>query len=51
VKKVSQALARNLKRAKKTKEPDVSLEAHASTVSLDDVSNSSYTLSFHILLL
>jgi hypothetical protein len=27
------------------------LEAHASTVSLDDVSNSSYMLSFHILLL
>jgi hypothetical protein len=41
VKKVSQAQARNLKRAKKAKEPDVSLEAHASTVSPNDVSDSS----------
>jgi hypothetical protein len=41
VKKVSQAQARNLKRAKKAKETDVSLEAHASMVSSDDVSNSS----------
>jgi hypothetical protein len=40
VKKVSQTQAKNLKRAKKTKAPDVSLKAHASTVSLDDVSNS-----------
>jgi hypothetical protein len=39
VKKVPQA--QNLKRSKKAKEPDVSLEAHASTVSPDDVSNSS----------
>jgi hypothetical protein len=37
VKKVPQA--RNLKRSKKVKETDVSLEAHASTVSPDDVSN------------
>jgi hypothetical protein len=29
----------NLKRSKKAKETDVSLEAHASTVSPDDVSN------------
>jgi hypothetical protein len=41
VKKVPQAQARNLKRAKKAKETDVSLEAHASTVSSDDVSKSS----------
>jgi hypothetical protein len=40
VKKVSQTQAQNLKRAKKTKAPDVSLEAHASAVSLNDVSNS-----------
>jgi hypothetical protein len=40
VKKVSQAQARNLKRAKKTKEAEVSLEAHISTVSSDDVSDS-----------
>jgi hypothetical protein len=37
VKKVPQA--RNLKCSKKFKETDVSLEAHASTVSPDDVSN------------
>jgi hypothetical protein len=30
---------RSLKRSKKAKEADVSLEAHASTVSPDDVSN------------
>jgi hypothetical protein len=42
VKKVSQTQARNLKRSKKTKEAEVSLEAHASTVSSDDVSNSSF---------
>jgi hypothetical protein len=40
VKKVSQAQARNLKRAKKTNEAEVSLEAHVSTVSSDDVSDS-----------
>jgi hypothetical protein len=39
VKKVAQA--RYPKRSKKAKETDVSLEAHASTVSSDDVSNSS----------
>jgi hypothetical protein len=39
VKKVPQA--QNLKRSKKAKETDVSLEAHASTVSPDDVSNGS----------
>jgi hypothetical protein len=38
-KKVTQV--RNLKRSKKAKETDVSLEAHTSTVSPDDVSNSS----------
>jgi hypothetical protein len=38
VRKVLQA--RNPKRSKKAKETDVSLEAHASTVSPDDVSNS-----------
>jgi hypothetical protein len=37
VKKIPQA--RSLKRSKKAKETDVSLEAHASTVSPDDVSN------------
>jgi hypothetical protein len=41
VKKVPQA--RNPKRSKKAKETDVSLEAHASTVSPDDVSNFSFT--------
>jgi hypothetical protein len=37
VKKIPQA--RSLKRSKKSKETDASLEAHASTVSPDDVSN------------
>jgi hypothetical protein len=37
VKKIPQA--QNLKRSKKAKEIDVSLEAHASTVSPDDVSS------------
>jgi hypothetical protein len=46
VKKVSQTQARNAKRAKKVKETDVSLEAHTSTVSSDDVSNSSVLVSF-----
>jgi hypothetical protein len=46
VKKVSQTQARNAKRAKKAKETDVSLEAHASTVSFDDVSNSSLLAFF-----
>jgi hypothetical protein len=41
VKKVPQA--RNPKRLKKAKETDVSLEAHASTVSPDDVSIFSFT--------
>jgi hypothetical protein len=39
IKKVSQSQARNTKRAKKAKEANVSLEAHASTVSSDEVSN------------
>jgi hypothetical protein len=43
VKKISQTKARNLKRAKKAKEPDVSLEAHVSTVSSNDVSVSSFS--------
>jgi hypothetical protein len=38
VKKIPQA--RSLKRSKKAKETDVSFEAHTSTVSPDDVSNS-----------
>jgi hypothetical protein len=42
VKKVPQAQARNLKHAKKAKETDVSLEAYASMVFSDDVSNSSF---------
>jgi hypothetical protein len=46
VKKVPQAQTRNLKRAKKAKETDVSLEAHAPTVSSDDVSNSSFLVFF-----
>jgi hypothetical protein len=41
VKKVSQTKAQNLKRAKKALEADVSLEAHVSTLSSDDVSVSS----------
>jgi hypothetical protein len=44
VKKVSQTQARALKRAKKTKEAEVSLEAHASTVVSDDVSYSLFVL-------
>jgi hypothetical protein len=51
VKKVSQAQARNLKRAKKTKEAEVSLEAHVFSVSSDDVSDSFSLLPFHALLL
>jgi hypothetical protein len=46
IKKVSHTQARNLKRAKKAKEADISLEAHASTVSSDDVSSSSLLISF-----
>jgi hypothetical protein len=46
VKKVSQTQARNTKRAKKAKETDVSLEAHASSVPSDDVSDSSLLVSF-----
>jgi hypothetical protein len=46
IKKVSHTHARNLKQAKKAKEADVSLEAHASTVSSDDVSSSSLLISF-----
>jgi hypothetical protein len=45
IKKVSHTQARNLKRAKKAKEADISLEAHASMVSSDDVSNSSLLIS------
>jgi hypothetical protein len=44
VKKVSQTQAQNRKRAKKAKETDVSLEAHASTVSSDEVSDSLFYL-------
>jgi hypothetical protein len=46
VKKVSQAQARINKRAKKAKETDVSLEAHASTVPSDEVSDSFLLVSF-----
>jgi hypothetical protein len=46
IKKVSQSQARNPKRAKKAKETNVSLEVHASTVSSDEVSNSSLLVSF-----
>jgi hypothetical protein len=46
VKKVSQTQARALKRTKKTKEAEVSLEAHASTVSSDDVSYPSLFFPF-----
>jgi hypothetical protein len=49
VKKVPQSQARNPKRTKKTKEAEVSLEAHASTVSSDDVSDS-FFLSFLFIL-
>jgi hypothetical protein len=42
VKKISQTKARNLKRAKKAKEADVSLEAHVSTISSNDVSVSTF---------
>jgi hypothetical protein len=42
VRKVPQTQARGTKRAKKAKETDVSLEAHASTVPSDDVSISFY---------
>jgi hypothetical protein len=49
VKKVSQTQARNAKRAKKGKETDVSLEAHASTVSSDEVSDSFFTCLLFIL--
>jgi hypothetical protein len=43
---MSQTQARNAKRAKKAKETNVSLEPHASTVSSDEVSNSSLLVPF-----
>jgi hypothetical protein len=46
VKKVSQTQARINRRVKKAKGTDISLEAHASTVSPDDVSDSSLLASF-----
>jgi hypothetical protein len=46
IKKISQTQAQNLKRAKKAKEADVSLEAHVSMVSSDDVSDSSLPAFF-----
>jgi hypothetical protein len=53
VKKVPET--RSNKRSKKAKEPDVSLEAHASTVSPNDVSNLIYfpflVFPLHILVL
>jgi hypothetical protein len=42
VKKIPQAQDQGLKRAKKAKGTDVSLEPHASTVSSNDVRNSSF---------
>jgi hypothetical protein len=51
IKKDSHTQARNLKCAKKAKETDVSLEAHVSSVSSNDVSVSSLLASFHTLLL
>jgi hypothetical protein len=44
VKKVSQTQAQNRKRAKRAKETGVSLEAHASVVPSDDVSDSIFLL-------
>jgi hypothetical protein len=46
VRKVLQSQTRNTKRVKKTKEAEVSLEAHASAVSSDDVSDSFSLLFF-----
>jgi hypothetical protein len=46
VKKVSHTQARDAKRAKKAKETDVSLEAHPSAVSSDEVSDSFSLVSF-----
>jgi hypothetical protein len=46
IKKVSHTQARNAKRAKKAKETDVSLEAHASAVSSDEVSDFAPLVSF-----
>jgi hypothetical protein len=43
---VPQSQTRNPKRAKKTKEAEVSLEAHVSAVSSDDVSDSFSLLFF-----
>jgi hypothetical protein len=49
IKKVSHTQARNAKRAKKAKETDVSLEAHASAVSSDEVSDFFFTCFLFIL--
>jgi hypothetical protein len=46
IKKVSQSQARNLKKAKKAKEADISLEAHVSTVPSDDVGDPFLLVSF-----
>jgi hypothetical protein len=46
VKKVSQTQGRNAKRVKKAKETNASLEAHTSTVSSDEVSDSPLLVSF-----
>jgi hypothetical protein len=46
VRKVPQTQAHGTKRAKKAKGTDISLEAHASTVPSDDVSDSSLLASF-----
>jgi hypothetical protein len=49
VRKVPQSQTRGSKRAKKAKETDVSLEAHASTVPPDDVSDSCFLLHTRLL--
>jgi hypothetical protein len=46
VRKVPQSQTRHTKRVKKTKEAEVSLEAHASAVSSDDVSDPFLLLFF-----
>jgi hypothetical protein len=46
IKKVSQSQARTLKKAKKAKEADISLEAHASTIPSDDMGDPFLLVSF-----
>jgi hypothetical protein len=49
VRKVPQSQTRNLKRTKKTKEAEVSLDAHVPAVSSDDVSDSFFPSFLFIL--